>query len=230
MANRFFQNAGHFYAPHVMPVLLDCNFIVDSANGNGLGIRSLKGQGIQAVYMNTSQTPAATNPNPAAGYCLVQFTDAYYRSFSGFDSRVTPVSGTPILVASAGTVASTTYVIVVVGTTTAAGWQSLGLPVGVTPAVGVAFVATATATATGTGAVEVAHANGCSFQTIETVGDPNTTLSPVGIGAGFPYIILRFMGPTNSSTTTPIAVAPRDNSVISLGFYLSNSSVIVAGE
>src|SRR5580698_1169620 len=50
---------------------IDCNFIVDSSNGNGLGIRSLKGSGCASVYMHTSATPAAGNPNPASGYILV---------------------------------------------------------------------------------------------------------------------------------------------------------------
>jgi hypothetical protein len=39
---------------HKKPVLLDCNFIVDPTNGNGLGIRSLKGPGIANVFMHTS--------------------------------------------------------------------------------------------------------------------------------------------------------------------------------
>ena len=42
MANRNFANS-RMYTGHVMPVLLDCNFVVDSTNGNGLGIRNLTG-------------------------------------------------------------------------------------------------------------------------------------------------------------------------------------------
>lgn len=214
----------------MMPVLLDCNFIVDSTNGNGLGIRSLKGQGIQAVYMHTSATADANNPNPPAGYAYVQLQDNYFRTYGGFSGQVTPVSGSSILVASAGTTAGLIYVITIVGTTTTAGWQSLGLPVGITPAVGVAFVATATTTATGTGAVQVPHDNGCGIWFLEGIGDGNLSLNPSGNGRGYPYQIIRFMGPTDSSTTTPIAKAPRDGSTVSLKFYLSNSSVVVAGE
>lgn len=230
MANTTYNNFGHFYCKHTMPVLLDCQFTVAAADTGGLGITGLKGPGIQAVYMHTSQTPAALNPNPASGICLVQLKDNYYADYLGFMGQVTALSGSSILVASAGTVASTTYVITIVGTTTTAGWQSLGLPVGITPAVGVSFVATATTTATGTGAVQVPHANGTGIQSIEQIGTPGLTLSPTGIGAGYPYMMFRFMGPTNSSTTTPIAVAPRDGSIISLKMYLSNSSVVVAGE
>lgn len=54
-------NRGHFYVPHVRPVLLDCNFTVDSTNGNGFGVRSLKGQGIASVFMNTSAAFTGTS-------------------------------------------------------------------------------------------------------------------------------------------------------------------------
>lgn len=47
-----------YYTMHKEPIQIDCNFIVDPTNGNGLGIRSLKGAGVPAVYMHT--TPAAT--------------------------------------------------------------------------------------------------------------------------------------------------------------------------
>lgn len=56
MANRNWASGGKIYSMHVKPVLLDCNFIVDSANGNGLGIRSLKGPCVSAVYMHSSAT------------------------------------------------------------------------------------------------------------------------------------------------------------------------------
>ena len=66
MANRNFASGGDLYSPFVMPVLVDCNFIVDSTNGNGLGIRSLKGPLVANVYMQTQATPAKGNPLVAA--------------------------------------------------------------------------------------------------------------------------------------------------------------------
>ena len=52
MANRWYTQ---FYGSlHKKPVQLDCNFIVDASNGNGLGIRSLKGPGIANVFMHTT--------------------------------------------------------------------------------------------------------------------------------------------------------------------------------
>ena len=206
-----YTNRGHFYTPHTRPVLLDCNFAVDVANGNGLGIRSLKGQGIKNVFMNStaaftgtvtsssniitgmspitssapllvgmpiqgSDIPAGTtitailsstsvqmsqnatgspgsgsityqapgNPNPPAGIIYVEFADNFNRYYGGFGGFNSPLSGSAIDVSTTGTTANLTYVIVVLGTVTLAGWQSLGLPPGIVPAVGVSFTATAT--------------------------------------------------------------------------------------
>src|ERR1700744_947791 len=87
-----------FYTPHTMPVLLDCNFVFDSTNGNGLGIRNLKGRGITNVFMHTSATPGAgnngvINPNPAAGRFIIQLDDNYNPYFGGFSGFVSPLSG-----------------------------------------------------------------------------------------------------------------------------------------
>lgn len=218
------------YAPHVMPVLVDCNFIVDSANGNGLGIRSLKGQGVENVFMHTSATPGLgpnglLNPNPASGYILVQLADNFNRYYGGFSGQVSPLSGTPILVTT-GVTQGLAYVIVSVGTTTPDQWRKLGVPPGVTPAVGVAFIAKATTTATGTGAIEVPAATASGIDHIEVIGDPNTTLAAVPQG-GSPNIGGFMVLACELGTTL---TAPADGTAIGLTFYLSQSSVMVAGE
>ncbi len=237
MANRNFASGGKIYSMHVKPVLLDCNFIVDATNGNGLGIRSLKGPCIQNVFMHTSSTPGAgnsnpstpnvviTNPNPASGTIIVQLQDNYSRSYSGFNAQVSPVSGTPLLVASAGLTVGVAYIIVTLGTTTTAAWHALGVPAGVTPAVGGSFIAAATS-ALGTGAVEITAAAGSNIMTIETVGDPNASISPdptqnQGFGA---QLILQCRDATGA------IAAPAAGTVISLAFYLSDSSVLIGGE
>lgn len=234
MANRNFASGGKIYSMHVKPVLLDCNFVIDSTNGNGLGIRSLKGPMIQNVFMHTSATPAngntnpatpnvtVLNPNPAAGTIIVQFQDNFNRSFSGFNAIVSPISGTPLT----ATVNHTSYIIVSLGTATTAQWQAVGLPKGITPAVGVAFTATASATIGGSAAVEVAAAAGSGICSIETLGDPNLTIAPnptasQGFGG---QIILQCRDYAGA------IAAPADGSVISLAFYLSDSSVTVQGE
>lgn len=58
MANRWTTQFVNTF--HKKLVQLDCNFIVDSTNGNGLGIRSLKGPGIANVFMHTSASFSGT--------------------------------------------------------------------------------------------------------------------------------------------------------------------------
>ena len=194
-----------------------CSFIVDSANGNGLGIRSLKGQGVKAVYMHTSATPAAGSPNPLAGYIAVQLSAGYGGYENGTYGFGSPVSGTPINVTSALTVGQA-YVITSVGTTSLAGWQSLGLQAGLTPTVGQSFTAITATPTTGTGQVQVPLATGSTTGKIELVGDPNVSVQPSdGSGAWF---LLQCLAPTNSSTTTLHAAAPIDGSVVGLTFNM----------
>lgn len=201
-----------------MPVLIDCNFVVDSTNGNGLGIRSLKGPYVKSVYMATSATPAAGNPNPAAGVIILQLTDNFSRSFSGFNAIVSPLSGTPLTAVTAGTA----YVIVSLGTATLAQWHAVGLPVGFTPAVGAAFIATASATIGGSAAVEITATAGSGITSIETVGDPNATLSNSVYATGGQIILQCY--------ASGVKTAPANGTVISLASYLSNSSIMIAGE
>jgi hypothetical protein len=89
MANAVGNNGGRFYSFGAQPVLIDCNFVVDSTNGNGLGNRSLKGQGVKAVYMATSASMTGT----------VATTAAQITSISGGTSSLVvgmPVTGTGI--------------------------------------------------------------------------------------------------------------------------------------
>lgn len=225
---------------HVKPVLLDCNFVVDSTNGNGLGIRSLKGPMIQNVFMHTSASPGlgnsnpatpglpVTNPNPASGTIVVQLTDNYSRSYSGFNAIVSPVSGTPILIIASGAALTVgaAYIIVSLGSSTTADWHAVGVPSGITPAVGVSFIAAATGAGTGSGAVEIAAAAGSGVASIETLGDPNLSIAPdptstQGFGA---QLILQCRDYAGA------LVAPANGSVISISMYLSDSSILIAGE
>lgn len=226
MANRNWASGGKIYSMHVSPVLIDCNFVVDSTNGNGLGIRSLKGPAVQNVYMHTSASPAAGNPNPSAGSIVVQLSDNYNRSLSGFSAIVSPVSGSPLT----STTNHIPVIIVSLGTATAAqslaDFQAKGLPLGITPAVGVSFVPTASGVIGHSAAVEIAAAAGSGIMSIETLGDPNLSIAPdpsqnQGFGAQF---ILQCRDITGAIAN------PADGSVISLSFYLNNSSVQVQGE
>jgi len=217
MANRNWTNKGNLYAYHAKPVLLDCSFIVDSANGNGLGLRSLKSSKmIKNVYMHTSATPAAGSPNPAAGSIVVQFADNYNRYLGGFSGVVSPLTSTQTT-----TTNHSPYVIASLGTATLAQWQAKGLPVGVTPAVGAAFIATATGTIGGSATVAPPLSTGSGIDHIEVLGDANQTLAPspqssAGIG-GF-ILMQSFL----SNTVT----APADGTVIQLTFYFDDSTVL----
>jgi hypothetical protein len=220
MANRGWSSGGKIYSMHTMPVLIDCNFIVDSTNGNGLGIRSLKGPSVANVFMNTSAPLAGSgNPNPGAGGIVVQLQDNYNRSLSGFSSIVSPLSGSPLTSVTAGT----TYVIVSLGTASLAQWQAVGLPSGFAPAIGAAFVATASQSIGGSAAVEIVASAGSNITDIETVGDPNQTIAPSGTPGLGAQIVLQCY-------KNGVQAAPANGSVISLAFYLSNSSVQVQGE
>lgn len=120
MSNALGQNGGRFYSTLVKPVLVDCSFIVDSTNGNGLGIRSLKGSGVRNVFMHTSASPGRgsgnyLNPNPAAGYALIQLKNGYSRYAGGFSGFVAPLSGSNLAINSTALTAGSPYVIVSVG-------------------------------------------------------------------------------------------------------------------
>lgn len=229
-------NRGHLYSPHVTPVLADLTFTVDATNG--LGITGLKGQAVQNVFMHTSTTPTRgpngkLNPNPAAGYALIQLSDNYTRVYSVLPTIQAPVTGSALNVdaSDAALTAGIPYQIVTLGTTTAADWLALGVQPGVTAAVGVSFVALATGAGTGTGTVKALGNSGLSH--IELLGNSNLTAGPVPAG-GSPnvgaYILISLLGATSSSVTTLIPTAPAAGTIINLAMYLNQSSVLVAGE
>lgn len=231
MANSNWSNAGHFYAPQVKPVLLNCSFVVDSTNG--LGIRSLKGPGISSVFMKTATTPTGGNPNPADGIIVVKLQQNFQRYLGGFKSIASPVTGSALTLSGGSLVAGKPYVITSLGTTTtAANWVTAGLPIGYTAAVGSTFIATSAAAAgTGLGNAQVKAAGVSGIADIELIGDVNQTIAgqaPSGpVGA---QLVFQCVGATSSSVTTLIAKAPANESIISLSLYLSDSAITVAGQ
>lgn len=120
MSNALGYNGGRMYGFLNRPVWIDCNFIVDSTNGNGLGIRSLKGSGVRNVFMNTSASPGKgllgyLNPNPAAGYALVQLHNNYARYCGGFSGIEAPVVGGSTAINSTALTIGNPYIIGSVG-------------------------------------------------------------------------------------------------------------------
>ena len=183
--------------------------------------------------MYTSQTPGTgnagqTNPFPQSvsasqGFIMVQLSDNFQRQYGMRATLRAPNSGSNLLVASAGLTVGQPYVITVLGTTSLAQWNVLGLKPGITPALGVSFVAAATS-CTGTGAVQLPTFSGIDH--IEVVGDPNLSIGPTPVGPSpnvGGWLLLECL-----ATTT--LTKPTDGTVINLEFYLSQSSVRVAGE
>lgn len=235
MANRNFSNS-RIYTGHVMPVSLDCTFTVTPTNG--LGITSLSGAYVQNVFMHTSTTPAAgnsnpmtpgitvTNPNPADGNIIVQLQDNYNVLYTTDFSIQSPNSGSDVKIDNSALTPGAAYVITTLGNATTAKWQAIGVPAGITPAVGVSFIA-ATDGGTGntlTSKVQIAAATGSSVAAIEILGTPSTMISPTitsqGFGSSFILQCRDYAG---------ALVAPVTGSVIHLKFLLSNSSVTIQG-
>ncbi len=229
MANRNFSNGGKIYAMETKPVLVQMSFQVDATAA--LGISNLKGPLVSNVFMHSTHATPSTLPqaNPAAGYIVIQLQDNYNRLLSGIEAIIqSPLSGSSLLVASAGLTVGLPYVITILGSTTTAAWHALGVPAGVSPAVGVSFVAAATS-AVGTGAVQVPAAAGAGILSMDIVGSPNLSVAPApsanqGFGA---QLILRCL--KDSSSDAPVIGTPADGSIISILMYMSDSSVTVQG-
>src|ERR1700676_1471169 len=60
----FGLNGKSLYENVAKLMVVNCNFVVDSANGNGLGLRQLKSNGyIESIWMNTSAGAPAGTPS-----------------------------------------------------------------------------------------------------------------------------------------------------------------------
>ena len=205
---------------------ISAKFIVDSVNANGLGQRSLStfgatnalNGGISNVYMNTSATPAAGNPNPSPGYIVVQFANGYSGHLVTAHSVTSPAGGSNVSISS-GLSQGKPYIISVLGTSTAAQFQAVGLPTNLTPTVSQSFIATTGLPSGGTGQVQLAAAAGSTISTIEAL--PGAALGINTANGTGGQILLQCLAPTNSGTTTKVATAPAAGSVIELQFVLT---------
>lgn len=223
------QNGGHYYSNITKPVKIDLNFVVDSTNGNGLGVRSIKSNGyVRNVFMHTSATPGVgdglTNPNPAVGYALVQFKNNFNVYLGGFSGLVSPTTGS-----AGGSVTNhVPAIIATLGTTTLAQWVAAGVPVGLTPAVGMSFVAIKTGAIGGTGTIIAAGVSGVT--SVEVIGDPNASIANSSIASnGGAWLLLQFLGATSSSVTTLIPTNPANGSVVGMSSFFDMSSVTIDG-
>lgn len=195
----FGLNGKSYYTNVTKPQDVNLQFTVTPTNG--LGITSLKSNGyVRNVFMHTSTTPAAndgyTNPNPANGFALVQFANNFNYYLNGFAQFRTPTATSTAIDNSALT-AGQAYVITIVGDSTTAQWQAVGLPAGITPAVGVSFVATAVGAGAGTSTSRVQLPTTSGIYGVELVGNPGVMLSSSSIASnGGAWLLMQFMAPT----------------------------------
>jgi hypothetical protein len=224
-ARGFSQNGKSIYMNITKPQEVELSFTVDAANGNGLGVRTIKSNGyVRNVFMHTSATPGVgldgyVNPNPIAGYILIQFKNNFNYALSGSNSIVSPLSGSSVTSTTTGHA----YVIVSLGTTTLAQWNAAGVPLGLTPSVGMSFIATATGSIGGTGAVQVPSFS--TIDSIETVGDPNQSISNSNIAAnGGAWLLLQCQ---TSSSGSPALATPAAGTVIALRCRFDGSIVSI---
>lgn len=225
MANRNWASGGKIYSMHVKPVRVDCKFTVASSNLSG--ITGLRGPTVQAVYMHSTNTPAAGPGGangPASGTIVVQLQDAYQQLLSFNAQMTSPSSGSDVKIDNSALTAGVAYTITTLGNSTVAAWQAVGVPAGITPAVGVSFIAANAGTSanTSTSRVQATATAGSGIDHIEMVPASSGDISPnpqAAQGFGAQFILQCYSGGTKT--------APADGTVIHLELYLSDSSVIV---
>lgn len=228
MANRNFASKGNLFSMHASPVMVDCNFKVAAADTAGLGITNLKGPLVSAVYMHSSAaTPSAINP--AAGTIVVRLQDNFNTLLDmDFAVLTQPNSGSDVKIDNSAMTAGVAYTITTLGNATRAKFTAIGVPPGVTPAVGVSFIALTNGGAgnTLTTRVQATATAGSGMCSIEIVGNPQLSIAPnptanQGYGA---QIILQCRDYAGA------IVQPADDTVIDIKLILNNSSITVQGD
>lgn len=112
-------------------------------------------------------------------------------------------------------------------------WQAVGVPLGITPNVGVAFIATATGSSAGGGSTGTVLAVGVSgIISMEMIGNPNESIFPIPMG-GTPHpggwILVQFLAPTISGSaydTPMIPTAPANNTTIWASLILEQGAEV----
>ena len=178
------------------------------------------GAALVTTISNLPSGISGVNSFTAAGTTTVTVTNTKPGPFPG-----APADG---LIPTGFTFATT------VSNTNMQNWNAVGVPVGVIPAPGVAFIATATGSSAGGASSGTVIAPGVSgIGSIEVIGDPNASIAPTSIG-GSPHVggflLVQFLSPTSSSVTTAVPTTPANGTVVGLSFYLESSSVLIAGE
>lgn len=179
----------------------DTNLTFTVTPTNGLGITSLKSNGyVRNVFMHTSTTPTAndgyTNPNPLAGFAAIQFKNNFNYYLNGFAQFQAPTTGS-VKIDNTALTAGQVYIITTLGNATLAKWQAIGVPPGITPAVGVSFIALSNGGSGNTLTSRVSTPTTSGIFGVEVVGTPNTMLASSNIASnGGAWLLVQFMGAT----------------------------------
>lgn len=174
---------------------------------------------INGLFADTLQNPGAPHVAPfsASGTTTVTAVSTQQNPYQPLPGP--PKEGT---VATGFTFAVTKYI------SNLQDWQAVGLPKGISPAVGVSFIATATGYSTGGGSTGLVKAIGVSgIQSIEMIGDPNLSIAPIPM-SGSPnvggWLLVQFLGATSSSVTTMIPAAPAASSLVKMSLVLEEAT------
>lgn len=222
-------NGKSLYTNVTTPQYTWLTFTVNAADTGGLGVTSVKSNGyVDAVFMHTSQTPGAvngiTNPNPQVGFANIIFKNPFNYWLGGNWMMNPPLTST----STTSTTNHNVYAITSLGTATLAQWQAAGLPQGFTPTVGQTFTAKATGTIGGSATVGVPGV--LTTVAVAPVGTPGVMVSNSNLAQnGGAQLTVSFLAATNSSTTTLVAAAPADGTVVYLQLCYDASTVTIDG-
>lgn len=215
MANRNFLSQKVF-SMRGQPVSIDMSFKVNHSAADG--IEDLSGPLVEEVLMRSVHaTPSATIE---AGYIKIQLSDNYNALLTPINAMIrTPNSGSDVKIDNSAMTAGRAYVITTLGNATAAKWLAIGVPEGVTPAVGVSFIALTNGGSGNTLTSRVqAVATTSAVASIEVVGNPAQSVAPDPDNKGSHIILV-------CRDYAGAIVAPAQNSVISLQMLMNNSSI-----
>lgn len=187
----------------MMPVRLDAKISIGSSGAatisNAIGISSVTRSG--------------------AGAYKIQLQDNY-NSLLSFAVRFTgPASGSDVKIDNSAMTSGQMYKITTLGNATSAKWQAIGVPVGVTPAVGVVFIAASNGGAGNVLTSRVQAVNPSSIVSAQLAG----SLEQSSVGGGF--LNFQCFAATSSGDTTLIPTDPASGSTMYLEIWLNNSSV-----
>lgn len=200
LANRNYPSQ-RLFGFHMLPVRLDCSVAIGSSG---------------APTIASTVAGIASITRLSTGVYRLQLADNYYSFLNLHAMFQSPVSGSNVADGSFST--NSIYQITAVGTTN---WANVGLPSGLTAAVGMIFKASGAGGA-GSGTAKVLGASG--IYSVEVIGSGMLNNQPAASNSGG-YIVIQCLGPTDATHTAQIPVDPASGSTMILELWMNNSSI-----